>query len=185
MELYMKFEKEGTTMTNWFRVGKIVNTHGIQGEIRVISTTDFEDERFVVGKTLFVEPPNSDKLIEVTIKTHRKHKNFHLLQFDQYTSINQVEPFKGGLLKISETELGTLEEDEFYYHEIIGCSVFTEEGQELGKVKEILSPGANDVWVIQQKGPGKDILIPYIDSVVKEVKPAEKRITIHLLEGLI
>ncbi|WP_078554716.1 ribosome maturation factor RimM [Bacillus alkalicellulosilyticus] len=175
-------------MTNWYRVGKIVNTHGIRGEIRVISTTDFEEERFEVGKRLYIEPPGSKTtkdLIRVTVSAHRKHKNFDLLQFEEYHNISQVEPFKGGLLKVEESELGELDEHEYYYHEIIGCVVFTEEGEELGKIKEILSPGANDVWVIQSKSGGKDILIPYIDSVVKEVDVKQKIVKIHLLEGLL
>lgn len=185
MESSMKLEKEGSNMTNWYRVGKIVNTHGIRGEVRVISTTDFAQERYAIGNKLHIEHPSMKEMVEVIVASHRKHKNFDLLCFEGYSSISDVEKFKGGLLKVSEEALGELEEGEFYYHEIIGCFVFTEEGEELGKVKEILSPGANDVWVIQRKGGGKDILIPYIADVVKTIDTKEKRITVHLLEGLL
>lgn len=83
-----------------------------------------------------------------------------------------------------EEDLGELNEGEFYFHEIIGCEVFTEDGELIGKVKEILTPGANDVWVIGRKGK-KDALIPYIESVVKYIDVSEKKIEIELMEGLI
>ncbi|WP_209122409.1 ribosome maturation factor RimM [Alkalihalobacillus sp. BA299] len=172
-------------MTKWFKVGKIVNTHGIRGEVRVISTTDFEEERYASGAELYIEHPALPEMTRVIVETHRKHKNFDLLTFEGYSNISEVEKFKGGLLKVSEAALGELEEGEFYYHEIIGCQVYTEEGRELGKIKEVLSPGANDVWVIQSKEGGKDILIPYIDDVVKDVNITDKIVTIELLEGLI
>jgi 16S rRNA processing protein RimM len=127
------------------------------------------------------EPGN---LIPVTIEAHRKHKQFDLLTFEDYGNINDVEPFKGHLLKVPKEQQVSLEEGEFFYHDIIGCSVFTVDGEELGKVKEILSPGANDVWVVKRKGFGSDILIPYIPSVVKTVDIDTKKITIEPLEGL-
>lgn len=171
-------------MTKWFRVGKIVNTQGIRGELRIISSTDFPDERFKVGSKLYIgDAKNNDKL-EVTVTSCRLHKNFHLLKFAGFTNINEVEQFKGKELFVSEEMLTELDEGEFYYYEIIGCEVFSEEGELIGKVKEILSPGANDVWVIQRHGK-KDALIPYIDDVVKEVDVENKKIIIHLLEGLI
>jgi 16S rRNA processing protein RimM len=170
-------------MDKWLNVGKIVNTHGIRGEVRVISRTDFPDERYKIGNTLYVEKSAND-LIPVKIETHRKHKQFDLLTFEKYQNINDVEPFKGLLLKVPKDQAVSLDEGEFFYHDIIGCSVFTVEGEELGKVKEILSPGANDVWVVKRKGFGADILIPYIPSVVKTVDIENKKINIEPLEGL-
>lgn len=172
-------------MQKWFNVGKIVNTHGIKGEARVISKTDFAEERYKPGNKLYLFLPDtkSDPL-ELTVKSHRTHKSFDLLTFEGYENINQIEKMKGGILKISEDQLGDLEENEFYYHEIIGCTVETLDGEEVGKIKEILSPGANDVWVIKAKG-GKEILIPYIEDVVKEVNVEEKLVKINAIEGLL
>ncbi|SPT92823.1 16S rRNA-processing protein RimM [Bacillus subtilis] len=122
--------------------------------------------------------------MEVTVNTHRLHKQFHLLQFKERQNLNEVEELKNAIIKVPEEELGELNEGEFYFHEIIGCEVFTEEGELIGKVKEILTPGANDVWVIGRKGK-KDALIPYIESVVKHIDVREKKIEIELMEGLI
>lgn len=169
-------------MEKWLNVGKIVNTHGIRGEVRVISRTDFPEERYKIGNTLFVDMES--KQVPVTIESHRKHKQFDLLTFEGFGNINDVEPFKGHLLKVPKEQQVSLEEGEFFYHDIIGCAVFTVEGEELGKVKEILSPGANDVWVVKRKGFGSDILIPYIPSVVKTVDLEAKKISIEPLEGL-
>ncbi|WP_246940010.1 ribosome maturation factor RimM [Bacillus pinisoli] len=170
-------------MSKWFNVGKIVNTHGIRGEVRVISTTDFPEERYAKGNTLFIFSQNEDP-IEVKVTGHRVHKNFDLLLFEGYTNVNHVERFKGAMIKIPEDQQGELDEGEFYYHEIIGCTVETVEGEKLGKVKEILSTGANDVWVIQRHGQ-KDALIPYIEEVVKEINTENKLIIIQPMEGLL
>lgn len=171
-------------MEKWFNVGKIVNTHGIRGEVRVISKTDFPEQRYKVGNVLYLFMPGSNKPIELTVKTHRTHKNFNLLTFEGFENINEVEKFRDGILKVPESQLGELDEDEFYYHEVIGCHVVTTEGLELGKVTEILSPGANDVWVIKSS-EGKEILIPYIEDVVKKVDVKEKVILIQPMEGLL
>lgn len=170
-------------MEKWFNVGKIVNTHGIRGEVRIISKTDFADERYKLGNKLFLFLPDTHSPIELIVKTHRKHKNFDLVTFEGCDNINHVERFKGGILKVPESQLSVLEEDEYYYHEIIGCEVITLNGEEMGKIKEILSPGANDVWVIKGKG-GKELLIPYIEDVVKEVNVKEKKVIIDPIEGL-
>jgi 16S rRNA processing protein RimM len=171
-------------LTKWFNVGKIVNTHGIRGEVKVISSTDFPDERYAKGNTLYIFSPTSSEPVEVKITSHRVHKNFDMLAFEGYSNVNDVEKFKGSVLKISEDQLTDLEEGEFYYHEIIGCIVFSEEGEEIGKIKEIISTGANDVWVIARKGE-KDGLIPYIEDVVKDIDIENKKITIHIMEGLL
>ena len=91
---------------------------------------------------------------------------------------------KGAILKVSETQLSKLPKGEYYFHEIIGCVIITEEGEEIGVVKEILTPGANDVWVVKGKN-GKEQLIPYIEDVVKDINVSEKVIRITPIEGLL
>ncbi|RDW17857.1 ribosome maturation factor RimM [Oceanobacillus chungangensis] len=165
-----------------FNIGKIVNTHGIRGEVKVHRITDFE-ERFAVGKTVYIEKENGT-LLELIIVGHRMHKGFDLIQFEGLNNINDVEQFKGLKLKISEEQQSQLDEHEYYYHEIIGCEVHTTSGDKLGVIKEILSPGANDVWVVKQE-KGKDLLIPYIEEVVKEIDVEAKKIVIEPMEGLL
>nr|WGE01399.1 ribosome maturation factor RimM [Bacillus velezensis] len=172
-------------MTNrWFNVGKIVNTHGIKGEVRVISKTDFAEERYKPGNTLYLFAEGAAEPIKVTVSAHRLHKQFHLPQFKEMPSLNEVEHLRNMVIKVPEEDLGELEEDEFYFHEIIGREVVSEDGELIGTVKEILTPGANDVWVVARKGK-KDALIPYIASVVKDININEKKIKIHVMEGLI
>lgn len=171
-------------MEKWFNVGKIVNTQGIKGEVRVISSTDFPEERYKVGNVLFLFLPKKETPIHLTIKSHRKQKNFDILLFEGFDNINEVEKFRDGIIKVPETQLGQLEEGEFYFHEIIGCLVFTKHGEEVGEITEILTPGANDVWVVRGKNR-KEILIPYIDDVVKKVDIKEKIILIDPMEGLL
>lgn len=171
-------------MTEWLNVGKIVNTHGIRGEVRVISRTDFKEERYQEGNRLAVYHPDKDHRMFVTIVSWRQHKQFDLLTFEGYTNVNDVEPLRNYLLQVDAATIDdNLEENEFYYHEIIGLNVTDIHRGHIGTVKEILSPGANDVWVVQRK-TGKDVLIPYIEQVVLKVDISEKKVTVEIPEGL-
>nr|WP_249315269.1 ribosome maturation factor RimM [Bacillus sp. FJAT-49711] len=169
---------------NWFNVGKIVNTHGIKGEVRVISKTDFPEERYSPGSLLYLFLPRSKDPIKLIVKSHRTHKNFDLLTFENYSNISDVEIWKEGILKVSEEQLNDLSEGEYYFHEIIGCTVVTVDDEEIGIVKEILTPGANDVWVVKRKDD-KEFLIPYIEDVVINISKEDKRIIINPIEGLL
>lgn len=177
-------EKRGIIVTEFLNVGKIVNTQGLKGEVRVISQTDFPEERYKKGNTLTLFRENQ-KPVELVIKSHRKHKNFDILSFEGHPSINDIEKYREGILKVAKDTLNELSEDEFYYHQIIGLTVWDDENQqELGKIKEILSPGANDVWVVQ-RSKKKDALIPYIESVVKVIDLEKGIVHVELPEGLI
>ena len=168
---------------NYFNVGKVVNTHGVRGEVRIISTTDF-DERFAPGHTLYFFNDQQSEPVVLTVHSHRKHKQFDLLTFEDRDSINDVEWMKGGYLKVAAEDQQDLDDDEFYYHEIIGCEVYLTDDTYIGHVKEILSPGANDVWVVQRHGL-RDALIPYIEQIVKQVNVKDKKIIIENMEGLL
>ncbi|OBZ16857.1 MULTISPECIES: ribosome maturation factor RimM [Bacillales] len=170
----------------WFTVGKVVNTHGIRGELKILSQTDFADVRFAPGSKLLMLNEESGASLEVKVISARENKTVYILKLEGFTDINQVEKYKGWVLKVSEANLVDLDDGEYYYHEIIGCRVVTEEGEELGTISEILSPGANDVWVVDRpKGSGKQLLLPVIDDVLISVNTKEKVVTVRLMEGLI
>ncbi len=168
----------------YYNVGNLVNTQGIKGEVRVISITDFPEDRFKKGNTLFVDDEKTHSMTKLAIDGVRKQKNFIILHFKGYDSINDVLKFKPGVLKVSEDSIpdDELDEGEYYYHQIIGLSV-VEDGKQLGTVKEILSPGANDVWVVKRDHK-QDLLLPKIDSVIKSVDLETGMIDVEVPEGL-
>ena len=167
---------------NYYQVGKIINTHGIRGEVRVLSTSDFTDERFMPGNALYLFDKGA-LVKEVVVKTHRKHKQFDLLSFEKLEDINLIEGFKGFDIKISEDQQQDLEDGSYYYHQIIGIDAVTLDGEKIGKISEILAPGANDVWVVNRKGK-KELLLPVIDDVIKKVDLEQGLVVVDLLEGL-
>ena len=166
----------------YYRVGKIVNTQGLQGEMRVMSVTDFPEERFKQGAKLAIFDAKDRLVEEVTIAKHRKHKQFDIVKFKGYNHINDIERFRDHVLKVADSELSELPEGEFYYHDIIGLDVY-EGDQLIGQVKEILQPGANDVWVVARKGK-KDLLLPYIPPVILAVDLDQGRVEVDVMEGL-
>ena len=177
---------EGMAEEQYYLVGKIVNTQALRGEVRVMATTDFPEERFKIGATLAIF--NGDKLVEmVEVDGHRLHKNFNLLHFKGKDNINDVEKFKGFDLKVAgtEREADELDENEFYYDDIIGLEVYTTDDTYLGKIREITSLPSNDVWAIQRPNKGKDILIPYIEDIVLEIDLDNNQVVIDPMDGLI
>lgn len=167
----------------YYSVGKIVNTHGVRGELKVVPQTDFPDIRFAKGSKLYVHKDRENHYVPLTVETSRLHKNVYIVKFSGLNEMNEAEKYKGSMLKVTAEDLVDLEDDEYYYHEIIGCQVVTDEDEELGTITEILSPGANDVWVITPEN-GKSILIPVIDDVLLHVDVQNKLVKIHLLEGI-
>lgn len=177
---------EGMAEEQYYLVGKIVNTQALRGEVRVMATTDFPEERFKIGAILAIF--NGNKLVEtVEVDGHRLHKNFNLLHFKGKDNINDVEKFKGFDSKVAgtEREADELDENEFYYDDIIGLEVYTTDETYLGKVREITSLPSNDVWAIQRPNKGKDILIPYIEDIVLEIDLDDNRVVIDPMDGLI
>ena len=167
---------------NYFNVGKIVNTQGLQGEMRVLSVTDFAEERFKKGNRLALFDKKDQFVMDVEIASHRKVKNFDIIKFKGMYHINDIEKYRDFSLKVAEEDLTDLEDGEFYYHEIIGLEVY-ENDLLLGTIKEILQPGANDVWVVKRKGK-RDLLLPYIPPVVLGIDIEQGRVDVEIPEGL-
>ena len=167
---------------NYFNVGKIVNTQGLQGEMRVLSVTDFAEERFKKGNRLALFDKKDQFVMDVEIASHRKVKNFDIIKFKGMYHINDIEKYRDFSLKVAEEDLTDLEDGEFYYHEIIGLEVY-ENDLLLGTIKEILQPGANDVWVVKRKGK-RDLLLPYIPPVVLGIDIEQGWVDVEIPEGL-
>ncbi|GKT02649.1 ribosome maturation factor RimM [Furfurilactobacillus entadae] len=168
----------------FYTIGKIVNTQGLKGEVRVISSTDFPADRFAKGKTVYVTANEQSARQEaLTIASMRTHKSFILLSFKGLADINLVEKYKGADLFVAGEDQHPLPDGQYYYHEIIGLHVIDEQQQEIGTISEIMAPGANDVWVV--KRPGKsDLLLPVIDQVVKTVDVANGVVHVEMMAGL-
>jgi 16S rRNA processing protein RimM len=169
-------------MEKFYNVGTIVNTQGLQGELRILPSTDFAQERFAKGTKLELFNEKGEFVQSLKVKSGRQQKNLYIVKFDGFYHINDVEKYKGFSLKISEENQTALDDGEFYYHEIIGCQVF-EQDQLLGEISEILQPGANDVWVVKRQGK-RDLLLPYIPPVVLSVDVKNKRVEVELMEVL-
>ena len=168
-----------------YRIARIVNSFGIRGQVKVIANTDFVEERFKVGQELTIVR-DGETLATVTVEKAQANKGTYILTFKEYDNINQIEQFKEAWLMIDAEEQEELPDDEFYHHQIIGLTVQTTDGVELGIIKEILTLGSNDVWVVKRKEAKKrDDLIPYISEIVKEVDLAKGEVLVELMDGLL
>ena len=163
------------------RVGVLANTHGIRGEVKVFPTTD-DVKRFEKLKQIFID--TEKELIELQISSVKYFKNMVILKFKNIDNINQIEKYKGRDLLITRENAVPLEEDEYFIYDIIGAKVIEENGNEIGDLKEVLTTGANDVYIVKTT-EGKEVLLPVIKDCVKEVNVADKKVVVHLMPGLI
>lgn len=160
-------------------VGRIVGVHGLKGEVKVDSYSDFP-ERFAAGATLAL----GDDLEPLTVRASRPHKNHLLVAFAEVTNRTDAEALRGEWLFVPEHLAADLGEDTYWVHDVLGMRVFTEEGEPLGRVVDVLHTGANDVYVVQGKAGEADLLLPAIDAVVRSIDVAARRMTVFLIDGL-
>lgn len=160
-------------------VGKIVNTHGLKGEVKIVTWTDtpdvFEDIEYVYAKKKHEE-------IKLTTKNIKYQKNNIIVKFAEINSIDEAETFKNSVLSCDREQLGELPDGVYYIADLIGCTVFENE-KELGKISDVFNTGANDIYAVSRPQQ-KDLLIPVLEETVKKVDIENKRIDVVLIEGL-
>ncbi len=161
-------------------IGVIANTHGLRGTLKVKSFTDFKDERYKKGNTLYIAFKN--ELIPVTVQSFKSVKTVEHIDFVEFTNINQVEKFKGSELLISKDYVHELEEDEFYFDELVGMEVYTD--TLIGTVKGVREVPQGELLEIDT-GSKKITLIPFTKHFVKSVDKKANKIVLLEWEGLL
>lgn len=159
------------------KIGKIVGTHALKGELKIRSNSDFNDQRFVIGHKLLLENQNE----EFVIKTVRFHKGNYLVSFEGLQNINLVEKYVGLNVYGYKNDI-ELDDDEYFYGDLIGCTV-KQDDQEIGKVVSIFHNGAHDILSVQTKT--KKISIPYVDAFIDRIDIDEQIIEVHLIKGFL
>ena len=157
-------------------VGRVLRTHGRTGGVRVKTLTDVP-HRFGPGETLQIAS-NSYQIAT----SNQIGADLVLLTFRGINTLSAAQPLVDHWITVPETETPQLPEGEYFHYQLLGLRVFTEEGEELGQLSEILETGSNDVYVVS--GGAKEILIPAISDVVRQVQLAEKRMVVELPDGL-
>lgn len=161
-------------------VGKIINTHGLRGEVKVAAWTDTPDV-FETLETVYIKVKSEYK--PLSLRSIKYQKNNLIVKFAELTDINEAEPLKNQVLYAGRSDLGELEEGVYYIADLIGIEVIDENGASLGKIKDVMQTGANDIYVVERPSQ-KDLLIPVLPNVVLSVDINEKKAIVHLLEGL-
>ena len=167
-------------MEKYFEIGQIVNTSGLKGVIKVKPFTD-DIQKFKNFKTIYILLKKDLK--EFKIEQVRFNKNMVFLKLEGLNTVEEAENYRNCYIKVKRENNEKLEDGSYYIVDIIGCKVYTDEKQELGKVVDVFSTGSNDVYVAQNEF-GKQILLPAIKEVIKNVDIQNKTIIVHLLEGL-
>lgn len=169
-------------MADNFVIGKIVNTQGIKGEVRVVPSTD-DITRFELLDSVLIM--RRGQLEEKEIENVRYHKQFVLLKLKGIDDMTTAEGYKNCEVQIPAEEALPCGEDEYYIRDLYGMSVYNEEGALIGALSDVLFTGANDVYVIQPvDSEKKDILLPAIKQCVLEVNVEEKKMVVKIPEGL-
>lgn len=168
-------------MDNLLQVGAITSTHGVRGEVKVFPTTD-DAKRF--GKLKEVELETKEGTTTLHIKGVKYFKQFVILKFEEYNSLNDVESIKGRKLFVTRKNAVKLQKNEYFIADLIGMRVINEEKELEGLVDDVIQTGANDVYDITL-ADGRNLLLPAIKDCVLNVDIESRVIKIHILEGLL
>ena len=165
----------------YFEIGQIVNHFGIKGMLKVNPFTD-DISQFKTLGTVLVE--KNGKLLEMQIEEVKFSKNQILLKLKGIETIEEAEKYRNCYLKIAREKAKKLPKDTYFIADLIGLTVYTEEGILLGKVEHIYNSGANDIYVVKDE-LGKQILLPAIQDVIKQIDLKQEKMIVHLLKGLV
>ncbi|AGB19078.1 ribosome maturation factor RimM [Thermoanaerobacterium thermosaccharolyticum] len=166
-------------MDDYLSVGKITSAYGVNGEVKVFPLTDHLDRFYDLDYVYIFEETGKTSL---NVETVRFIKNLVIVKFKEINDRNEAEKLKGKLIKITRDNAVKLDDDEYFIKDLLNMKVYTDDQKELGILKDVLKTGANDVYVV--KTDERDILIPAIKDVIKKVDIKERKMTVHLLEGL-
>ncbi len=156
-------------------IGKIVNTHGIHGELRILSQFEKKDRVFKKGITFYI---GKDKIPEV-VTQYRPHKEFDMVIFQNYTNINEVLKYKNQLVYVSREDLN-LKKDEYLYTDLLGANIFWNE-ELVGVGSEIVGNNGNVLLLVKGK---KNFYIPLHGPFIKTVDYQNKKVVVENIEGL-
>ncbi len=168
-------------MQEMLEIGQIINTFGIKGFVKVIPFTD-DIKRFDNLEKVYVKTKKEIK--EYEIEEVKYHKNMVLIKFKGINKLEEANLLRESYLKIDRKDSIPLEEDAYFIVDLIGLEVYTEEGVLLGRLEDIFNTGSNDIYVVKDE-LGKQVLLPAIAEVIKEISVENKKIIVHLLKGLV
>ncbi|MGQ9584175.1 MAG: ribosome maturation factor RimM [Anaerolineae bacterium] len=170
--------KGGKSQPAYLAIAQIVAPHGVRGEVRAAILTEFP-ERFGLLKEVYL----GEEGRPVPLERHRFHRGQVVLKLRGCDTRDQAEGLRGVLVQVPLSEAMPLPEGAYYVHQVLGLKGWTEGGEFLGEVVEVLETGANDVYVFRG-GPWGEILVPALESVVLELDPEQGRMLIRLPPGL-
>ncbi len=162
------------------KIGKLVNTHGIKGEMRIRSNSDFKDIRFQEGEELIVKMKSGQ--ITLKIASHYEHKTFDIVSFEGYTNINDVLQFKNLDIYARELSQDDLEDGEYFNRQLVGLQIENQYGEKIGIVKEVVeNPGSNLLRIVDGE---KKYLVPFNEQFINDVDLEKETIYIEEIGGL-
>lgn len=167
-------------MTKYLEIGQIVNTFGIKGMVKVKPFTD-DIKIFDRLKNIYLK---NKEMMQYEIEEIKYHKNMVLIKLKGIDSIEQANALRETFIVIDREDEEPLEEGTYYIVDLLGLEVYTDEENFLGILDDIYNTGSNDIYVIKDE-QGKEILLPGIDEVIKEINIEDKKIIVHLIPGLI
>ena len=162
-------------------IGKVVSTQGNKGEVKVLSLTD-SIGRFKNLDNIFLRNKNSQTTL--TVEKIRIKKDTIILKLKDIKNIEEAKMIVGSFLEVERKNAVKLSKDAYFIFEIIGLEVYDKNDIFLGKVKNVISTGSNDVYVVKRKDK-EELFIPAIHDVIKNIDLEKKRITINMVDGLI
>jgi 16S rRNA processing protein RimM len=170
---------------SYLKLGTIIKTKGLKGEVKVFSSTDFAEERYQKGNIVYLVNEKKGEEIPVHVHSYYFNQGFDYVSFEEMQDINLVEKYLKYDIMVKKEELPPLDKDTYFFSDLKLCLVYDQDGQEIGIVNDVENFTSRATLRISLKG-GKELLLPFIKDVfITKVDIENKRIDVKLIEGMV
>lgn len=164
----------------WIEAGAVLRPHGIRGEVIVDLLRDLLEH--VTEGFAFRVTSRAGQESRREVERVREHQGRLIVKFKGCETRDDAEGLRACVVWMTREQIGPLEPGRWFVQDIVGIAVFTDEGEHLGELTEVMCMPANDVYVV--RGDGRELLLPATEEVIREVDLEQGRMLVHLIEGL-
>lgn len=177
-------QNDATQPPQYLILGEILRPHGVRGELRMRVFTDYPERIADKQQLILAEDEEGKKARTLRLESVRMHQNYALLKFEGIDDRDAADLLRELIVLVEMDDAVPLEEGEFYLYQVIGLQVVTDDGENLGTIKEVMETGANDVYIVDTEQYG-EVLLPAIPSIILNTDVKAGVVTVHLMDGLL
>jgi 16S rRNA processing protein RimM len=168
---------------SYLKIGKIIDSHGLDGTFKVFNTTDSPKKRYAKGNKVYLYNESTDERLELTVERFRLSGQIAFVKLEGIDNPESAKEFKGFEIHTIK-DRNDLEVGYYFYEDLVGCAIMDQNKNELGKVSKVEEFPAQ-ITLRVKRSNGKDFFVPFVKQFIKKVDIDAKKIHIEVIEGML